>query len=168
MTGLFDIFGRHFAVLTNFLEIVLNSRLIGQEAAFPGREGPVQGGTRRVPTGPRRGGTGPGRAPEAYPTHSRPCAGPSGARFAGYASPRAAWLGTGITPPPYLPGPIPRYTHPVPYPPVTRTTPVTSTTGACTYDRFWDTVGEPRGLRTHARFRVPDGLYTVIYFYTAV
>ena len=34
MRGLFDIFGGHFAVLTKFLRNGLNSRIIGQEAAF--------------------------------------------------------------------------------------------------------------------------------------
>ena len=53
----------------------------------------------------------------------------------------------------------PPYYHPV-YPPWYHTPPgdlsqrmhhstVAGTTGACTYDRFGDTVGEPRGIRTH-------------------
>ena len=28
--------------------------------------------------------------------------------------------------------------------------------------RFWDVVGEPRGIRTHPGFRVPGWLYTVL------
>ena len=39
---------------------------------------------------------------------------------------------------------------------------VYGTADACTYDRFWEAVGEPRGLRTHPGFRVPGWLYTVL------
>ena len=40
--------------------------------------------------------------------------------------------------------------------------------GTRAYDRFWDVLGEPRGLRTHPCFRVLDWLYTVIEVCTAV
>ena len=54
-----------------------------------------------------------------------------------------AWVGsTRYGTLPVLPSPHhPWYTHP----PVTRTTPVTSTVGTCTYDRFRLVVGDPRG-----------------------
>ena len=114
------------------------------------------------PTGPRRGGqrTPRGTDPPDHPL--QPPAGTYGARSAVRRVLAAGLVVPGIALPP---------THPVPYPiPSTRPyTPVlgvpetvygSSGTGA--YGRFWDTVGEPRGLGTHRCFRVPDRLYTVI------
>ena len=52
MRGLFDTFRRHSAVLTKFQVNVTESRLIGQEAAFPGR---VTRDSEAGPEGPCRG-----------------------------------------------------------------------------------------------------------------
>ena len=49
MAGLLALSRRHFAVLTNFMENVMESRLIGPEAAF---QGYIQGGPSMGPTGP--------------------------------------------------------------------------------------------------------------------
>ena len=54
------------------------------------------------------------------------------------------------------------------HPPVTCTTPVTSTLGTCTYDRFSTPVGEPRGSRTHPALRVPGRYIRLWEVYTAV
>ena len=92
------------------------------------------------------GGLRLGREGVAQPTHSSPCRA-SGARSAGWAQ-RGRWAGS-----------TPRYTHPV-YPPGIPTwyhTPVPHVTaarvhhghgtpGTCTYDRFGQYVGEPRGV----------------------
>ena len=69
----------------------------------------------------------------------------------------------------------PPYTHPV-YPPCIPT-PVHppdmhtaadrdqyGTSGTCTYDRFQDLVGEPRGVRTQPVFRVPGWFILVLRF----
>ena len=67
----------------------------------------------------------------------------------------ACWLGTGYTPA------LPTRLYPPWYPPGAhagaqrRCCDVLVTTGTCTYDRFEDPVGEPRGLRTHPGLRVP-------------
>ena len=117
------------------------------------------------------GSSGPDRAPQGwvrtdgalcrYPPTPAPLLGASGARFAGicsaYGSPSLA-AGHGITHPVYPPW----YTHParttlVP----TRHAPSTLQLTGCTDTRFWDTVGEPRGMRTHRVSRVPGRLYTV-------
>ena len=95
MTGLLDIFGRHFVVLTNFLEIEVNSRPIGQEAAICEvlyREGPAgpDRARRVVQDCPRRL-----RSSEHWDHPLQAPAGPSGARSAvpALSSSKACWLG---------------------------------------------------------------------------
>ena len=111
MTGLFDTFSGHSAVLTKFLRNVLKSRLYwprGGILRVPGTGRLQADRARRVVPGsrPRRRTPGVTR-PALLTTHSRPCR-PSGARFAvRRASPRGGWVVPGIA----LPG-THRYTHP--------------------------------------------------------
>ena len=110
MTGLFDVFWRHFTVLTNFTEECLESRLIGQEAAkrrvLPGRAQ----GDRPGPAGVGRTCSAPaGVRPPACIRPTCPCrAGPlplvAGRRL-GVSSSSAVGR-----------SPVPGITHPV-YPP---------------------------------------------------
>ena len=125
-------------------------------AGWPDRPGP-QGGLRTAYTGPYVRCT--------RTTHSGPLQGPTGpASLYGLAprAKRAGWV-------------YPRITHPV-YPPCTHpartagpvdqhgrrparcTMTVDGTTGTCTYDRFEDALGEPRGVEHTLYFRGPDGI----------
>ena len=157
-------------VLTNFTVFEVESRLIGQEAAFPGSWAWSQGGARRVPTGPGGWGPGPAGAPTTLTTHSSPCRA-SGARFAVRVAPReqrGGWVVPRYSPPRYPPTHTPPwYTHPVP----TRACRTTCRQQCGANSRFRDTVGEPRGTRTHRGFRVPAGYIQLLRFrrvYTAV
>ena len=127
-------------------------------------EGPGTGrGHRVAPTGPRRGG--PRSRPRRRPRYVRPPDHPLQPLW-GFRGPLRC---LGVSSSSVLGGwVLPRYsppsTHPV-YPP----SPVHPSTVQCSLhvhgarnSRFWDTVGEPRGTRTHLGFRVPDWLYTVI------
>ena len=175
MRGLFDIFRRHFAVLTNFIGNEVNSRPFGRRWAFlrvyP-REGPrghrpgPQGGDIPVPPTVSRD-----TRPDPMTTHSHPLQGCPGPASLSWGLPRAV-LGSWVVP--VLPT---RYTHPaVPYPvpsvpshtELMHHTAVLSTTSTCTYDRFEDTVGEPRGTRTHVGFGVPDWFMRPGQVHTAV
>ena len=109
------------------------------------------GGAGRAPTGPT------GTLHPDHPLHT-PCRGvPGPASLSGLAlglSDPARWvpgiallLPTRYSPPWYTPGTHVRLT-------VVPGT-VWVTPGTCTYDRFWDTQGEPRGLRTQPVIRVP-------------
>ena len=144
------------------------------------REPPPPGG-RGVATGPRRGGFRglPGIwfakgsvLPCIRPT--LPCRGgpaPCGRWSAGTDLSASRWLGVHT---PALPT---RCTHPV-YPPwyppgpshteLMHHTTVAGTPRTCTYDRFGDSVGEPRGVRTQPCFRVPDWFILRYEVYTAV
>ena len=92
------------------------------------------------------GGLGLGTHPLHLTTHSRPEGLTGPASLSGLLLASSWSVGPGIalpgthlyTPPWYPPG--------LHAPPVTRTTPVTSTRRACTYDRFRHPVGEPRGV----------------------
>ena len=143
--------------MTIFQENEVKSRLIGPGAAFLGkdREGPAW--DRPGPAGvvltvpPTR------TSVQAYPTHSRPLQGLPGPAPLGMPSlleQRAGWVVPGIA----LPGTHPVHppgTHlgPVPTLPCTKLTVQYTVPNSC----FRDTVGEPRGMRTHPCFRVPDG-----------
>ena len=146
----------------------MESRLIGQEAAKRRpRTGRAPGVTDRAPEG-WSWGVAPTGYSDPETTHSSPLAGASGARFAVSGSPLAVGgllQGPRITHPVYPPGPhppgtIPRY----------RTSPPHHTTGLCHTENstFGHRVGEPRGMRTHRCFRVPDWFIDVCWFYTAV
>ena len=91
------------------------------------------------------GGPGAGREGVATPTHSGPCRA-YGARSAGVAQ-RGRWAGSTPVYPPVIPT---RYTHlvhtPLPARAVASGACAGSAARACTYGRFGDTVGEPRGV----------------------
>ena len=110
------------------------------------------------------------------PLFARPCRPPTPAPPRGFRGPLRCLQGlpeqsglAGYTP--VLPT---RITHPV-YPPwyppgahagaQRRCWTMPGTTGTCTYDQFGDTVGEPRGTRTHRYFRVP-GWFIQVYWFT--
>ena len=137
-----------------------------------------QGNSDRAPKGWVRTYQGPmvtvqrGRS---VPHPLQPPAGASGARSAGNC-PCGCWtwhVGTPrITHPVYPPG----YTHPG-----TRLGPhtddlsscmhhttVRGTTGACTYGRFWSTVGEPRGIEYRRVSGSPYWFIDLRLVYTAV
>ena len=93
MTGLIDTFGRHFAVLTNFIEYVMESRPYGQEAAFLGSQ--VQGGPgdRPGPAGVVPGSRTAAGSSEHTSPPLQPPAGASGPASLGSAlSSSKAWL----------------------------------------------------------------------------
>ena len=89
--------------------------------------------------------------PAPVPTHSSPLAGASGAASLGLAPPceQSGLAGcTGITHPGTHPVSHTRPgTHPL-TPLYPHTTTVHHTLTACTYGRFWDIVGESRGVNT--------------------
>ena len=158
MRGLFDIFRRHLPVLTKFLRNDGKSRLIGQEA------GKAEARTREGPRGYRPGpaGVGPGCSahwvsrPHTHPL--RPCRG-YGARFAGVGPPLAV-VGFPCWTLYYHPVYPPRIPTLVPY--RSRTHPLcTKLTVQYTVPdtRFWDTVGEPRGIETQLVSGSQAGLY---------
>ena len=124
-----------------------NLAYIGQEAGFARGASPDSGAGPVGTRGAGVGGLGAAgvRAPGYH--HSRPLQGLPGPLRCILDLSSSSWLGTGITPPgthPVYPTLVP---YPTPqYPPVTRTTPVTSTTGTCIYDQFGTRVGEPRGV----------------------
>ena len=154
MGGLLDTFWRHFVVLTNFIEMRPESRPYcprspaTYQGGLQGRPGP--GGVGRG-MGGRTWGRSRGRCRQT--THSAPCRG-YGARFA-VCPPLGlgTWHVAGY---PVLPT---LDTHPV-YPTlvlpgtatpavdmlVPGTNTVCGTAGTCTYGRFWDGLGEPRGV----------------------
>ena len=147
MTGLFDIFWRHLAVLTNFLRNVMESRpywLRGGNPQGPRYREGWQGQTDRAPQGWYLGPspppspcwpTLPGR-PGPVTTHSSPDSGLPGPASLSQDPPRACWVGGYYPPPP---------TH------LYRTTRARRTTcrQQCGADSRFDTVvGEPRGTRT--------------------
>ena len=120
MTGLFDTFGRHFAVLTKFLEKGLESHPIGQGGHS---KGPGQGGDQGSPTGPAgwsRSRPRPTVTPELQDHPLRAPAGPYGARSAVLDLSPSSWVVPGSTPSLYPPGIPTLYTHPgytpVPHP----------------------------------------------------
>ena len=78
----------------------------------------------------------------------------------------ARWLGsTPVYPPWYPPSHTPPNTHPgTPHVMAARVHREYGTPGTCTYDRFWDVVGEPRGVEHSPLFRVPAGLYSILRF----
>ena len=91
-------------------------------------------------------------------------------RWSGHllAAKRAGWVYPGITLPGTHPVYPPRYTHPGTPPFCASCTPVLGTTGTCTYDRFREVVGEPRGSRTHVLYGSLEQYGTHITVYTAV
>ena len=138
-----------------------NLALLARRRAFSGRyrEGPCRGTDRALghpgwyraregvfrpqdhPLRPLQGLRGPLRCPGTSLKRA----------VAGWVVPRYSPPGTH---PVYPPGMYPARTWTLPtsaYPKV----------GHCSDSRFWDTVGEPRGMETHPVFRVPDWLYTV-------
>ena len=146
----------------------MESRLIGQEAAFRGSQ--VQGGPKDRP-GPQGGTWEPNTAGHASSPYSPPLqvpAGPSGPASLGVGtSSRGGWV--------VLPGIAHPYTHPVyppciprPVPTVDSTADVDGSPRACTYDRFGHLVGEPRGSRTHPVSGSQAGYIQVYKVYTAV
>ena len=100
-------------------------------------------------------------------THSGPCRA-YGARFAVRFAPRAAWLGTGITHPLYPPGIPQPCTHLGLYWRHARVTchgwHGAGVAGACTYDRFESTVGEPRGIE-HTPYSRVLAVFSTHWFY---
>ena len=160
--GLFDTFRRHFAVLTKFIRNDVKSRrywLRGGNLRGPA-PGRAPGGTDRA----RRVGAGPTPPPSPSTPGPRtpPTPGPVG--LPGPASLGASGvlleqLGAGCrvtgwvypctrdpyTRPWYLPGPV---CTPLAHPVLHARAPWNT--------RFEHPVGEPRGMRTHSRFRVPD------------
>ena len=134
------------------------SRVPDREGTAGDRPGP-KGGLGACPPSPVR---------PSYSDHPlQPCGLPGPAPLSLYLS-SSSWLGTRYTPPsthPLYPSQVPtRCTAPLDVAAVGYWVSL----GACTYDRFEDVLGEPRGLRTHPVFRVPDWLYTVIEVHTAV
>ena len=107
-----------------------------------------------------------GRCRDDHPL--RPLLGAYGARFAVIPSAWCRTLVHGYYPPWYPPGIPTRYTHPAcTQPPSARhahrpAMPVSPR--ACTNDRFWDTVGEPRGVEYTAVSGSRAGLYRFIRF----
>ena len=121
MRGLFNIFRRHYAVLTNFTVNVMKSRRYwpgGAHLRGPAREG--HGVDRPGP----KGGLDRPRAPLRPSCTDHPLqalAGPSGARSAVCTPLPGSWLGTR-----YYPSPVPtRYHTPPQYPPCTHPAPHT-------------------------------------------
>ena len=153
MGGLFDIFRRHFVVLTKFPGNGVESRPIARRRHS---KGPGQGGDHRYPTGPAGWSRSRPRRIRSPGSRNPPTPPPAGATGPAPLVPGpspSSRLGVPVLPLPYPP----RYTHPV-YPPgpvpashgshVTAGT-VRGTRGTCTYGRFETVVGEPRGMRTH-------------------
>ena len=122
--------------------------LIGPKAAFARGEAQIQR------SGPRKPGTGwsgwylgLGRT-RPYTHHSRPLQGLTGPLRWCRTSLRDSWVVPRYSPPPYPPTHTPPvYTLPYSHP-CTACSSVLLVTGACLYDRFQDTVGEPRGAGT--------------------
>ena len=160
MTGLFDTFQRHYAVLTNFPGNKLESRPYWPGGGYcPGSTREGRRADRPGPAGVGAGVTVPrGRCSQT--THSSPT-GASGARFAVW--PPLSGCGTsvldpGITHPVYPPG----TTHPVPIPhPVPTTRDHRTGVPERTNSRSGHPVGEPRGSRTQPKY----GPRLVIYSY---
>ena len=130
---------------------------IGCKAAI---RNPDQGGPCKGPTGP--GGwvwvppPSPG-APELHVPPTPALAGPTGPASLYMDLSPGCWVGTR-----YYPLPVPTQPCTTPGTP-SRPAPVLctvwtspGTAGAVGYDRFEDTVGEPRGVGTQPYFRVPD------------
>ena len=144
MTGLIDIFWRHFVFLTNSIEIEVKSR-----PYWPGggEQGQVQGeGLQGHRPGPEGGTWDCGRALHPDPTHSSPCRA-SGARSAGSGLRfQAGWVVPGIALPVPTPYTRPWYhTQPVPYPARTPVPVHVRHAGTdCSNTRFDLGVGEPR------------------------
>ena len=140
----------------------MESRPIGPEAAFLG---PRTGRARHWTDRARRVVLGP------YSRRfARPCRPPTPAPWQGLlgsaslsaGSPRAKWAGwvTPVLPTRYThPAIPPRYHTPPPTPLCPHTTAVHHTPTACTYDRFWTSVGEPRGVNTGLVSGSQAGLY---------
>ena len=86
MTGLFDTFRRHYAVLTNFTEYDVESRPYwpgGGNPSPPADQRP-EGAGPACWVGRMQGGRSRGRYADTHPLQAP--AGPSGARFAGICS----------------------------------------------------------------------------------
>ena len=139
-----------------------NLALIGQGRHLPGEGSRTREGSRETDRAPQGWVLEPGRSGPRT-THSRPYAGPSGARFAVLGPPSSRWLGTRYTLLPTHPVPIPHpSTNPL-YPPFATGLHASGTAGTCTYDVSGTPVGEPRGSRTQPFSGSQDWLYTVIY-----
>ena len=138
-----------------------NLALIGQEAGSRARTGRDPQGTDRAPQG---WSWSCGRALHPWTTHSSPCRA-SGARFAvhGLRFP-GCWACPGITHPgthPLYPTLVlPRCTAPLDVAAVGYWVSL----GACTYDRFWQGVGEPRGVEHSLVSGSRAGLYLYLRF----
>ena len=146
----------------------------------------LRGGPRRHPgrhpagvlTGPAGWGAGPGdygcRAKGTVPapdtTHSSPWGFRGPLRCIWVCSlARGSWVGsTRYSPPSTHPVYPPGYTHPGTHPlPAPSTLRVTG----CANSHFWDTVGEPRGMRTQASINLQNPnneVLELIEVYTAV
>ena len=132
--------------------------------ALQGLTGPA-GWYRAVPDPPLTHGRPSYPRP---PTPPLPCRegipGPASLSGVPLLEQRAGWVVPGITT---------RYTHPL-YPPRHRSHPTDrcrthcrarpGTLRTCTYDRFGTVLGEPRGVRTQPRFRVPDWFILYLMF----
>ena len=158
--------------MTNFTGLRSESRPFARGGRSCTREG------LQAPTGPggwvqgRTGAPTVRRGRCTLTTHSRPPAGVlrGPLRCQGLLSGVGpAWLGTRYSPPVYPPGYPPSIPTLVPYPdPYTAAGPLPGAGTHRSYSRFWTTVGEPRGVRTHVYFRVPDWFIYSIKVYTAV
>ena len=148
MTGLFDIFGGHSAVLTNFSVNMTVLRVCGFARPFDwvSRGGDREGTCRVTDRAPK--GWSPDARRLLRPPTPAPLLGASGARFAVSGPPLAVG---GLL---QDPGITHLVTHPV-YPPGLYTHPSTHPSAQCSlhvhsarYSPFGHRVGEPRGSRT--------------------
>ena len=158
-------------VSTNFTEIYLKSRLIGQEAAYPGEGGPGTGRGLQGPDRARR--VVPGTAGRTlHPDHPlQPFAGlPGPASLSGLRFPVfRPWCWTPVLPTRYTPSRYPPVLHPGPV--HHRRALAVIVMHSHPNTPFWTPVGEPRGSRTHPGYGSQTGyiqLLTGGRVYTAV
>ena len=138
----------------------LNLAPIGQEAGF------ARGASHDQRSGPdrREWWVMVQRASELDPHPLQPLAGAYGARFAGIYLSSSSVVGYRYTPPRTHPSPIPVPSTRPYRTPCTACSSVLLVPGTCTYDRFWDVLGEPRGLEHTAVSGSRTGLLRFIDF----
>ena len=154
--------------MTNFTENEVKCSPFGRRWAFLGSW--VQGGPRgtdRAPEGWYPGAVPPTVIPGPCFRTTLPAGGPApcGRCPAGPPRSKAGWLGVPVLPlptHPYTPSPCP---YPYPY---TRQCTKLTVQYTVPNSHFWDTVGEPRGMGTHAGLWVPGWFMEHGLVYTAV